>query len=271
MSVICDIGQSFKIRQLVLLERRLLKIAKNRRFLHLLILASLFAFCTLLYYFGELTDFFRWDALRYPFFYGVHDWQRLCFFAPVMYACYYFRTKAMLAVTVASLGVFLPRALFVSPYPDALTRAIIFAVAVGAVCFLMTAARSKLSQQPADGSIGNGVMLTEVSAENRQNEDALHNKELEVDLARRLVKLRRQTVKLTPKEYEVLACLFRNKGRALTHRELLNNVWGSQYGDESEYVRNYIAQLRHKIEDNPSNPRFIITEPGFGYRFIEPE
>ena len=95
--------------------------------------------------------------------------------------------------------------------------------------------------------------------------------DLEVDLSKQEVKRRGQVVKLTRTEYELLAYLISNCGKALTHRELLHSVWGPEYGDEREYVRVFVGQLRRKIEDDPSNPRFILTEPGLGYRFVEPE
>lgn len=95
--------------------------------------------------------------------------------------------------------------------------------------------------------------------------------ELEADLSKRLVKRRGKIVKLTPKEYELLSYLIRNTGKALGHAELLRNVWGAGYGQESEYLRTFIWQLRHKVEDDPSNPQFILTEPGVGYRFVQPE
>ena len=94
---------------------------------------------------------------------------------------------------------------------------------------------------------------------------------LEVDLSRRMVKRRGQTVKLTRTEYELLAYLISNHGKVLTHRDLLHNVWGREYGEETEYVRTFINQLRRKIEDDPPNPQYILTEPRVGYRFINPE
>lgn len=94
--------------------------------------------------------------------------------------------------------------------------------------------------------------------------------DLEVDLSKRTVKLRNTIVKLTRTEYELLAYLVNNRGKVLTHRELLNNVWGPEYGDEVEYVRVFVNQLRHKIEDDPSNPQYILTEPRVGYRFVTP-
>ncbi|MFC2072212.1 response regulator [Chloroflexota bacterium] len=95
--------------------------------------------------------------------------------------------------------------------------------------------------------------------------------ELEVDLSKRLVKQKGQIVKLTRTEYGLLAYMVSNCGKVLTHRELLHNVWGPEYGEEVEYVRTFITQLRRKIEDDPSNPRFIVTEPRIGYRFVKPE
>jgi two-component system, OmpR family, KDP operon response regulator KdpE len=95
--------------------------------------------------------------------------------------------------------------------------------------------------------------------------------DLEVDLSKHAVKRRGQMVKLTRTEYELLAYLVSNQGKVLTHRELLRSVWGQEYGEESEYVRVFIRQLRSKIEDDPSNPKFIVTEPRIGYRFIKPD
>ena len=91
---------------------------------------------------------------------------------------------------------------------------------------------------------------------------------LEVDLSKQLVKRRGQVVKLTRTEYQLLAYLVSNRGKLLTHRDLLHNVWGPEYGEETEYVRTFITQLRRKIEDDPSSPRFIVTEPRVGYRFV---
>ena len=94
---------------------------------------------------------------------------------------------------------------------------------------------------------------------------------LEIDLANRVVKRGGQIVKLTRTEYELLAYLISHAGKILTHKELLQNVWGPEYGDESEYLRVFIGQLRRKIEDDPSNPSLIVTEPRFGYRFAKLE
>jgi len=95
--------------------------------------------------------------------------------------------------------------------------------------------------------------------------------DLEVDLSKRLVKRRGQLVKLTQSEYELLAYMVSNPGKILTHTELLHKVWGPEYGAEREYIRVFVGQLRRKIEDDPSNPRFIVTVPRMGYRFVKPE
>ena len=95
--------------------------------------------------------------------------------------------------------------------------------------------------------------------------------DLEFDFSKRVVKRQGQMVKLTRTEYELLAYLVSNCGKVLTHKELLHNVWGPEYGEESEYVRVFIRQLRSKIEDDPSNPKFIATEPRIGYRFVKPD
>jgi two-component system KDP operon response regulator KdpE len=89
---------------------------------------------------------------------------------------------------------------------------------------------------------------------------------LHVDLSRRIVTVRNDAVKLTPTEYALLRILIQNAGKVLTHRQLLREVWGPEYVDETHYLRVYFAQLRQKIEDNPAMPKIILTEPGIGYR-----
>jgi two-component system KDP operon response regulator KdpE len=96
-------------------------------------------------------------------------------------------------------------------------------------------------------------------------------KELAVDLDRRKVSVRGKDVRLTPKEFDLLRELMANRGKTLKHRELLQAVWGPDYGDQSEYLRVFINQLRKKIEPDPTNPIFIITQPWVGYRFEIPE
>jgi two-component system KDP operon response regulator KdpE len=75
-------------------------------------------------------------------------------------------------------------------------------------------------------------------------------------------------VHLTPTEWALLELMARNPGKLLTHRWLLQKVWGESYGDESHYLRVYVAGLRKKLEPDPSSPRLIVTEPGVGYRWV---
>lgn len=94
--------------------------------------------------------------------------------------------------------------------------------------------------------------------------------ELTIDFASRAVSVRGRAVRLTPKEFDLLRLLVSNQGKALPHRKLLQSVWGPDYGEETEYLRVFINQLRKKIEADPSNPRYIRTEPWIGYRFEAP-
>lgn len=90
--------------------------------------------------------------------------------------------------------------------------------------------------------------------------------ELQVDLTRRLVTVRGEPVKLTPTEYALLRLMVQHAGRVLTHRQILKEVWGPAYIDESHYLRVYFSQVRQKIEENPALPKYLLTEPGVGYR-----
>jgi two-component system KDP operon response regulator KdpE len=93
--------------------------------------------------------------------------------------------------------------------------------------------------------------------------------DLQVDLARHTVDVGGRKVELTPKEFAFLALLARWPGRVLTHRTILQEVWGPEYGSESQYLRVYASQLRKKLDDDPVQPR-LITEPGVGYRLVDP-
>lgn len=97
------------------------------------------------------------------------------------------------------------------------------------------------------------------------------SKDLAINFETRRVTLRGREVHLTPKEFEVLRQLVVNQGKPMTHRRLLQAVWGPDYGDEPEYLRVTINQLRKKIEPDPAHPRFILTEPWIGYRFEPPK
>jgi two-component system KDP operon response regulator KdpE len=92
---------------------------------------------------------------------------------------------------------------------------------------------------------------------------------LAVDLAARAVRARGREVPVTPIEWELLRALATNAGRTLTHRQLFTQVWsGRAFGDAQQYLRVHVANLRRKIEDDPLRPRYIVTEPGVGYRFV---
>ena len=93
---------------------------------------------------------------------------------------------------------------------------------------------------------------------------------LEIDFQTRHVRARGADVRLTPKEFELLRYLVAHAGKPVTHRELLQAVWGPDYGDEPEYLRVFINQVRKKIEPDPAKPRFILTEPWVGYKFVAP-
>jgi len=92
---------------------------------------------------------------------------------------------------------------------------------------------------------------------------------LRVDLAHRGVTKNGLAVKLTPKEYELLATLARHPGKLLTHRQILTAVWGPAHREDTQYLRVFVKQLRAKIEDDPSAPQLIVTDPGVGYRFVK--
>jgi two-component system KDP operon response regulator KdpE len=96
---------------------------------------------------------------------------------------------------------------------------------------------------------------------------AFHSEDLEIDFQSRRVHAHGKDVRLTPKEFELLRCLVAHAGKPVTHRELLQAVWGPDYGDEPEYLRVFVNQLRKKIEANPAKPKYIVTEPWVGYRF----
>jgi two-component system KDP operon response regulator KdpE len=89
---------------------------------------------------------------------------------------------------------------------------------------------------------------------------------LRVDLARRQVFLNEKEVHLTPIEYKLLTMLIKNAGKVITHSQLLKEVWGPSYLKETQYLRVYMTQLRRKLEADPARPRFLINEPGIGYR-----
>ncbi len=92
-----------------------------------------------------------------------------------------------------------------------------------------------------------------------------------LDTERHLVQKNGQPVHLTPKQFELLHYLMANAGRPIPHARLLRSVWGPEYGNELEYLRTFIRQIRIKVEDDPANPKYLVTESHIGYRFREAE
>jgi len=125
--------------------------------------------------------------------------------------------------------------------------------------------------------VGNRELLARVRAALRraekpsylnQNKNVLFaNDYLTVDVSERKVTIGGERLKLTPREFRLLALLVENADRVLSHQQVLENVWGWEYIDDVDYVRIYISHLRQKIEPDPSQPRYILTEPGVGYYF----
>lgn len=101
------------------------------------------------------------------------------------------------------------------------------------------------------------------------NESIAHCGDLEIDFIARTVKKKSQILKLTSTEYQLMLLFAQNRGRVLTHKHILREVWGIGYQNETQYLRVFIGQLRKKIEDNPNSPVHIMTQSGVGYRFDE--
>ena len=92
---------------------------------------------------------------------------------------------------------------------------------------------------------------------------------LEIDSVRHRASRAGQELKLTPKEFELLSFLARHAGKVITHKQILSAVWGPAHTEDTQYLRVYVGHLRQKIEEEPSDPRVIVTEPGIGYRIAE--
>lgn len=118
-----------------------------------------------------------------------------------------------------------------------------------------------------------GELLARIRSALRNNiqeeaETILHFGNLHIDLTARTVMKNNELLKLTSTEYNLLALLVKNEGKVLTHHYLLRAIWGPGYINQSQYLRVFIAQIRKKIEDDPNRPTFLLTESGFGYRFL---
>ena len=113
------------------------------------------------------------------------------------------------------------------------------------------------------------VALRHSAGASREAEDATFKVgELEVHLLRRQVFVGGGEVHLTPIEYKLLTTLVRHAGKIVTHQQLLREVWGPAHTEQAHYVRVYMAHLRHKLEAEPARPRYLLTEPGVGYRLV---
>lgn len=110
------------------------------------------------------------------------------------------------------------------------------------------------------------VCLRRMSADDQ--EPVLSAGGLQVDLVQRRVTVDGREIKLTPTEYEIIKVMVQHAGKVLTHKQLLKAVWGSSYDEDTHYVRVYVGQLRRKIEADPTQPKYIITESGIGYRLM---
>ncbi len=114
------------------------------------------------------------------------------------------------------------------------------------------------------------AVLRRVEATSPENQDVIQvDSRLKLDFARREIWVNDEQVKLRPTEYRLLYHLVKNAGWVLTYDQLLSRVWGYEYRDEPHYVRLYINYLRQKLEEDPSNPKYILTERGVGYRFVD--
>ena len=100
------------------------------------------------------------------------------------------------------------------------------------------------------------------------DEPVIETPDFTIDLAAKIATTPQGTVRLTPTEWSILEELVRHEGRLVSQRQLLQNVWGPQYETETDYLRTYLAALRRKLEPVPSVPRYFLTEPGMGYRFV---
>jgi len=121
---------------------------------------------------------------------------------------------------------------------------------------LLARIRAALRRSPAAGENELTVFRTE---------------DLEIDFTARRVMVAGKSARLTPKEFDLLRMLVANPNKAIPHRKLLQSIWGPDYGDEVEYLRFFVNQLRKKIEPIPSKPKYLVTEPWVGYRFVSPQ
>jgi two-component system KDP operon response regulator KdpE len=121
---------------------------------------------------------------------------------------------------------------------------------------------------------GGGELLARLRAmlrrvQTKEEESGVSFGDVEIDFARRVVTKAGTALKLTPKEYGLLRLLVLHRGKVITHRQILRELWGPKAEEQTQYLRVYMAHLRQKLENDPNQPRFFRTETGIGYRFIE--
>jgi two-component system, OmpR family, KDP operon response regulator KdpE len=115
-----------------------------------------------------------------------------------------------------------------------------------------------------------GALLRRAKGERPVGPSVIRAGKLELDLAHRILQKSGREIHLSPIEFDLLTYLMRNPDVALDHSKLLRTIWGPEYGHELEYLRTYIRLIRRKIEDDPTKPEYILTEPWLGYRFRDP-
>jgi len=113
------------------------------------------------------------------------------------------------------------------------------------------------------------AVLRRIQTPHSIDDDVIQIGNIELDPARRVVRKSGQMIHLTPKEFDLLHYLMARSGLPIPHARLLTTVWGAEYRKELEYLRTYMSQLRKKLEDNPSDPVYLLTDSHFGYRFAE--
>jgi two-component system KDP operon response regulator KdpE len=111
--------------------------------------------------------------------------------------------------------------------------------------------------------------MRRMDAAGREHDTAIQIGAIRMDMARRIVEKDGQPIHLTPKEFDLLHHLIRQSGLPVAHSKLLSSVWGSEYANQVEYLRTFVRQLRKKLEDDPTAPRYLLTESHVGYRFAD--
>src|SRR5258708_6383042 len=144
------------------------------------------------------------------------------------------------------------------------------------VTVVLSASLDALLQQTAasHGRSINSVLNTALSQylewrDYPGSKSAIRIGDIELEPIRRLVRKNATLVRLTPTEFDLLHYLMLHAGLPLAHARLLGAVWGAEYRSELEYLRTYVRQLRKKLEDNPAEPKYLLTEPYYGYRFVD--